>query len=431
MVNSPNVAPVSAQEGRLTDEQRQQLWRVFRAWTGNPTVADDLTQETLIAAWRSERRPVDEPDLTRWLFGVARNVLRRYRREQGQQNRWLVDVPDDDSAFALASETFDLDAELEREDIVALLDAALARIPAESRRALLMRYVDELPQREIAARLGVAEGALEGKLHRGKRALHRHLVTDGQAAARALGLLAPEDEWQVTNLWCDACGSQRLLGKWLEDGGLRLDCPSCALLGGRRSCHTDVDGTYTAGLRSFGAATRRLADHLHRGSKNGFVDPGACPDCHGTVALIRMETDLPSLFEFWLRCRACGNVQYRSSIGVTGSHPMFIRWLKQERRAAFDPSTSFVERDGREAVLLRWNSLTGTGTYEAIRDRETLRYHLIAIDGRPIPLDAAPQRGPEDASLVGDIQRGRPVASRMTGSAGGHKGLPYPNTEES
>ncbi len=103
-------------------------------------------------------------------------------------------MPDDDRAFALASNSLDLDAELEREDIIALLDAALARIPSESRRAILMRYVDDLPQREIAARLGIHEKALKGKLHRGNRALHRHLVTDGQESARALGPQADKDD---------------------------------------------------------------------------------------------------------------------------------------------------------------------------------------------------------------------------------------------
>ena len=194
MANATVATSPQAQAATLTDDQRQQLWRVFRAWTGNPVIADDLTQETLIEAWRSPHRPTAEPDLTRWVFGVARHVLRRHRRDQGQQSRWLLDLPDDDRAFALASDSLDLDAELEREDIVALLDAALARIPAESRRALLMRYVDDLPQREIADRLGIHEKALEGKLHRGKRALHRHLVTDGQESARALGPQADKDD---------------------------------------------------------------------------------------------------------------------------------------------------------------------------------------------------------------------------------------------
>lgn len=386
MVN-PTIAPPShGQAATLTDDQRRQLWRVFRAWTGNPAVADDLTQETLIEAWRSPLRPIEEPDLTRWLFGVARNVLRRHRREQGRESRLLLDVPDDDQAFALASDSLDLDAELEREDIVALLDAALARIPSASRRALLMRYVDDLPQREVAERLGIKEGALEGKLHRGKRALHRHLVTDGQESARTLGLLAP-NEWQVTNLWCDACGAQRLVGRWLDDGGLRLDCPSCALLGGRRSCHTDVPGETTAGLRSFGVARRRIGEQLHLWTAGGLDHLDTCPNCGGAVDLIRDETGFPSWPEYWFRCRRCGNVRYCSSIGATGSHPAFRQWLKGERRAALDPSIPVIERDGREAIHQRWKSLTGTGTFEAVRDRETLRYHLIAIDGQTIPFD--------------------------------------------
>ncbi len=181
MVNAIVATPSQGQAATLKDGLRQQLWRV-RAWTGNPTVADDLTQETLIEAWRRPHRPIGKPDVTRWLFGVGRNVLRLHRRDQDRQSRWLLDVPDDDQAFALASDSLDLDAELEREDIV-----ALARVPAQSRRALLMRYVDELPQHEVADRLGINEGTLEGKLHRGKRALHRHLVIDGQELARAQG----------------------------------------------------------------------------------------------------------------------------------------------------------------------------------------------------------------------------------------------------
>jgi RNA polymerase sigma-70 factor (ECF subfamily) len=387
MVETSTATPLQREPAPLTPDQRQQLWRVFRAWTGNATVADDLTQETLIEAWRSSRRPGSEPDLTRWLFGVARNVLRRYRQEQGRQARWHLDLPDEDRAFAFASESLDLDADLERGDIVGLLDAALARIPAESRRALLLRYVDDLPQAEIAARLGLNEKALEGKLHRGKRAMHRYLVTDGQEQARALGLLGSDDDWQVTNLWCDGCGRQRLIGKWTDDGGLRLDCPSCDLLGGHRSHHTDASGPMVEGLRSFGAATRRLAIDLHRETRHGFADPGPCPNCGRTMDLIRFETDRPSLFEFWLRCSGCGTIQYRSSVGITGSHPSCQRWLKQERRGAFDPSTANVERDGREAVILRWDSLTSGSTWEAIRDRETLAYMSIMIDGRPIPID--------------------------------------------
>nr|MBA2470154.1 hypothetical protein [Chloroflexia bacterium] len=180
---------------------------------------------------------------------------------------------------------------------------------------------------------------------------------------------------------------QRLVGRWLEDGGLRLDCPSCALLGGRRSCHTNVDGTFTAGLRSFGAATRRIAEAIHQDSRHGHANHGTCPDCGYPTRAIREETAFSGCPEYWFRCDQCENVQFRSSVGATGSHPAFRAWLKRERRAALDPSLPVIERDGREAIQQRWTSLTGMGTYEAVRDRETLRYALIAIDGRSIPID--------------------------------------------
>jgi len=57
MVAPTIVTSPHGQAATLTNQQRAQIWRVFRAWTGDPAVADDLTQETLIAAWRSDRRP--------------------------------------------------------------------------------------------------------------------------------------------------------------------------------------------------------------------------------------------------------------------------------------------------------------------------------------------------------------------------------------
>jgi RNA polymerase sigma-70 factor (ECF subfamily) len=275
---APNDPPVVA-PAPLSETHRRQLWRTFHAWTGDRTVAEDLTQETLVAAWQSSQCPASEPDLTRWLFGVARNVLRRHRREQGRIGNAHVDLPDDDAAFALASDSLDLDATLERDEIVTLLDAALSRIPAESRRALLLRYIDDLPQREVADRLGINEKTLEGKLHRGKRAMHRYLVTDGVEQARSLGLVAPGDDWQLTNLWCDACGLQKLYGRWLPDGGLHLECPACSILGGGRSNHTYIDGGITGGLRSFGAASRRVSDYFHDWSLSGMKSLRVCPDC--------------------------------------------------------------------------------------------------------------------------------------------------------
>jgi len=370
---------------------RHQLLRTFTAWCRNPVLAEDLTQETLLAAWTSGKRPATEPDLTRWLFGVARNIWLRHRREQGKRGNWHLDLPDDDTAFTLASQSLDLDADLEREDIVALIDAALARIPVESRSALLLRYVDDLPQKEVADRLGLNEKALEGKLHRGKRAMHRYLVTDGFAQATSLGIVTTGDDWQVTNIWCDACGLQKLHGRWLPDGGLRLDCPACGMRNGDRFCHTDVQAGIASGLRSFGSAYRRTNDQLHRWSKHGLPAMHWCLSCGGTIDIMQSETGFSCYPEFWFSCPHCDTTRYAWTAGATSCHPVFRQWSKDEKRIMLDLATSLVERDGRNALHLRWHSRTSSSVFEALRDRETLRYLLIAIDGKPILPNALAQ----------------------------------------
>lgn len=377
-----------ASDATIGAGHRQRIARAFRAWTSDAVTADDLAQQTLLEAWRSSLRPNQEPDLTRWLFGVARNVLLRHRRDQARHGRWHADVPDDAAAFALASQTFNLDHDLEREDVVALLDEALARLPAESRAALLLRYVDDLPQAAVAERLGLNEKALEGRLHRGKRAVHRYLLTDGGERARSLGLIDGDNDWHRTTIRCDVCGGQQLLGRWRADGGLRLDCPSCSVMGGRRMCHTDVSGAVTAGLRSFGAAYGRMERQAHQGTKDGFAPLRSCPRCGGSVQVDRHDSDAwPSYPEYWLRCPTCFAVRYWSPFGSTLSHPAFRSWRKRERRIMVDPSPPLLERDGRVVLHLRWRSLTGASTFEALRDQETQRCLLLSRDGQPLTFD--------------------------------------------
>ncbi len=53
--------------------------------------------------------------------------------------------------------------------------AAVARLPAERRRALVLRFVEEMSTAEIAGILGRSEGAVRVLIHRGLRAVARDL----------------------------------------------------------------------------------------------------------------------------------------------------------------------------------------------------------------------------------------------------------------
>src|SRR5258707_6257256 len=91
----------------------------------------------------------------------------------------------------LAARAADVTLELERDELARLLDRALALLPAETRQVLIARCVEESPQAEVAARLGVSEGAVAVRLQRGKLALRRVLAGELRAEAADFGMFAP------------------------------------------------------------------------------------------------------------------------------------------------------------------------------------------------------------------------------------------------
>ncbi len=69
----------------LSMEERAQLVRFCASMSGNLEVAEDLTQETLLEAWRHEQALRDPSRRSQWLVGIARNVYLRWRRKQGRE----------------------------------------------------------------------------------------------------------------------------------------------------------------------------------------------------------------------------------------------------------------------------------------------------------------------------------------------------------
>jgi RNA polymerase sigma-70 factor, ECF subfamily len=137
---------------------------------GSAAVAEDLTAETFMAAVAATRRPGAPGERAAaeltvgWLVGVARHKLVDHWRRVGRQQR----------AMALAEPA----AEVVEDPWGEWLDAeaahaALARLPAQQRAALTLRYLDGLPVAAVAEHLGRSLHATETLLVRARAALRR------------------------------------------------------------------------------------------------------------------------------------------------------------------------------------------------------------------------------------------------------------------
>jgi RNA polymerase sigma-70 factor (ECF subfamily) len=130
--------------------------------------AEDAVQQTFMNAFRGLRQGVVPRSESAWLFKIAENVCRERRRSAWRRNRLeLVQDPDDMAGLAAAP--------VRSHDELAGLADALAELPPNQQRAILLREWQGLSYKEIAEQLGLSEGAVETLLFRARRSLARKL----------------------------------------------------------------------------------------------------------------------------------------------------------------------------------------------------------------------------------------------------------------
>lgn len=161
----------------LFDEALPRIYGYFLSRVGNRVaVAEDLTQETLLAALPaavgSRSAPIDESAAMPWLFGIARHKLMdHYRREDRERRQFGVGIDPDAIDIGPSPLLGDLDLDLSevRDSVIAALD----RLPPRQRSALVMRYLDGCAVPATAELLGVSVHAAESLLARGRIAFRR------------------------------------------------------------------------------------------------------------------------------------------------------------------------------------------------------------------------------------------------------------------
>jgi len=127
----------------------------------------DLVQEVLVNAYGSISAFREECSLRSWLYRIALNCCRDYRRSAWKRR---VSLPGDPPEPADGHPDH-APSVVER----AHLDAALALLPEAERLCLQLRFAHELTGREIAQMLGQRESAVWNRIHAGLRHLGRIL----------------------------------------------------------------------------------------------------------------------------------------------------------------------------------------------------------------------------------------------------------------
>lgn len=149
------------------------VWAHLVLRTRDRTLAEDLTQETYLRAWRSIGQVTDVSTFRAWLLAIAERVRldeikHRTRRKRGSPVAMddSIDVASDESTPSEHAES----NELSERAIAALND-----LPEQYQQALALRYLAGADYEEISRQLALTNGSLRGLLHRGLEMLREKL----------------------------------------------------------------------------------------------------------------------------------------------------------------------------------------------------------------------------------------------------------------
>lgn len=188
--------------GALTDPYRRELQLHCYRILGSLTDAEDMLQETLLAAWRSLHSVTNAGSVRAWLYRIATNrclnALRAARSRRPPEPvppfdpteptrrsdiTWLQPYPD--ALLGGVADTAPGPAEQydAKETVRLAFISGLQRLPPRQCAVLVLRDVLGFPLAEVAAMLEISDTAAKGALQRARAALERHrrAAHDGRA----------------------------------------------------------------------------------------------------------------------------------------------------------------------------------------------------------------------------------------------------------
>lgn len=156
---------------QLVRRYQGDVWRLAFHLVHDDGMADDVTQDAFVRAFRFLRRYRAEAKFSTWLFTIARNCamdeLRRATRRRRTRHRAEVE------ADALAAD----------QSISIEVKEAVAALPLDLREPVVLIDMLGLPYREVARMLSVPEGTVKSRVHRARELLVERLSPRGQESA--------------------------------------------------------------------------------------------------------------------------------------------------------------------------------------------------------------------------------------------------------
>jgi RNA polymerase sigma-70 factor (ECF subfamily) len=152
---------------RLYRENERKVFALCLRLSSDASLAEELTQEAFVRAWRKLGSFRGESAFSTWLYPLAVNVALSERRSRRRRDARFV-VTDDPASHERAPSTPRPEAGFD-------LERAMAALPPGARAVFVLHDVEGRTHEEIAALLDLAPGTSKAQLFRARRLLREAL----------------------------------------------------------------------------------------------------------------------------------------------------------------------------------------------------------------------------------------------------------------
>jgi RNA polymerase sigma-70 factor, ECF subfamily len=166
----------------LVREHHRRVYGLCYRFTGNPTDAEDLTQDVFLKIYSNLTSfDIARGSLQVWITTMTRNLLvDNFRRTRNQRATGSLDegwneteeLRPVDRLMAGGPSPHDSAAQKE---LAKMVQGALAKVSPELREAVILRDLQDMDYKEIAQVLGIPEGTVKSRISRGRAELARLL----------------------------------------------------------------------------------------------------------------------------------------------------------------------------------------------------------------------------------------------------------------
>lgn len=169
-------------EELVLKHQKAVLNAAFR-YTGNPSVAEELTQDVFVRVFRAAKSYRPEARFSTWLFTIVRNVCMNYKMREGKQDHQM---DADNDLMEISQNQENPEQKAIRRELEEKIQKAIMSLPETLRMPLILSQFQQMPYEEVAQVLELSVAAVKVRIHRARIALAEKLIASQKPTRKSV-----------------------------------------------------------------------------------------------------------------------------------------------------------------------------------------------------------------------------------------------------